>query len=87
METKDDTIKGILNYISKGGLAAVAILLCLYFGKEFLTTNTEIQKELTLIKLQLVKIQAKLVDQDKIDNKIDNKIRQHQRTYHSIYNK
>jgi len=51
METKDDTIKGILNYISKGGLAAVAILLCLYFGKEFLTTNTEIQKELTLIKL------------------------------------
>ena len=85
METKEDNIKGILNYISKGGLAAVAILLVLYFGKEFLTTNNEIQKELTSIKLQLVKIQAKLVDEDKIDSKIQSRISRHEKIYHQVY--
>lgn len=44
METKEDTFKNIITAISKGGIAAVAILLVLFFGQQFTTTYAEIQK-------------------------------------------
>lgn len=53
--------KNIVELIAKGGLSAVLLIIVLYFGNLFITNMNATNKELALIRTELVKIQTNIL--------------------------
>ena len=74
--------KSILSILKDGGVSAALIAILLYFGSQFLTSISSIQTDLANIKMQLVKIQASIITQEKIQKIVDQKIEKTVLKYH-----
>ena len=77
------TSKNLVETLAKGGLSAALIVLLMYFGGMFLSSMQEMQKDLSSIRVELVKIQASIITQEKVEHLIDEKIKILQYKYHS----
>jgi hypothetical protein len=53
--------KNIIELISKGGISAMLIIIILYFGGNFLDRLVEMQRDIADIRLELCKMQSKLL--------------------------
>lgn len=51
----------LIEVATKGGIAAVLLIIVLYFGNIFLKNMNETNKELALIRTELVKIQMNIL--------------------------
>lgn len=51
----------LIELTTKGGIAAVLLIIVLYFGNIFLKNMNETNKELALIRTELVKIQMNIL--------------------------
>lgn len=51
----------LIELATKGGIAAVLLIIVLYFGNIFLKNMNETNKELALIRTELVKIQMNIL--------------------------
>lgn len=80
MET---STKSILSILKDGGVSAALIAILLYFGSQFLTSISSIQTDLANIKMELVKIQASIITQEKIQKIVDQKIEKTVLKYHA----
>jgi len=69
------TSKNLVETLAKGGLSAALIVLLMYFGGMFLSSMQEMQKDLSSIRVELVKIQASIITQEKVEHLIDEKIK------------
>lgn len=77
--------------VKKDGLLGVLIALLIYFGTSLQTNQTQLSKELLNIKIKLVQIENKMVDEDKVDKLIQKAIKDYQEKhlakYHNENNK
>lgn len=77
-----------LQLVKKDGLLGVLIALLIYFGTNLQTNQADLSKELTNIKMKLVEMESKMVDQEKVDRIIEKAIRDHEEKhlakYHSV---
>lgn len=55
--------KNVIELITKGGITAVLAFIIFYFGGAFLSSMQEMQKDLSSIRIELVKIQSSIVTQ------------------------
>lgn len=70
--------KKFLDLIKRDGLLGVLIALLVYFGTSLQNNQTQLSKELTNIKMKLVEMESKMVDQDRVTKLIDKAIKDHQ---------
>ena len=73
----------LIELATKGGIAAVLLIIVLYFGNIFLKNMNETNKELALIRTELVKIQMNILTTQQVEKMIDTKIKLVQYHYHS----
>ena len=71
-----------MDLIKKDGLLGILIALLIYFGTALQTNQTQLQKELMNIKMKLVEMQNKMVDDQKVERMIQKAISNHQKFYH-----
>lgn len=81
METTTNA-KSIIELISKGGITAVLTFIVIYFGGSFLNSMQQMQKDLSSIRVQLVKIQSSIITQQHVEKMIQEKIKLLQYKYH-----
>ena len=74
-----------LQLIKKDGLLGILIALLIYFGTALQTNQAELSKELTNIKMKLVEMESKMVDQEKVDRIIEKAIRDHEQKHLAKY--
>lgn len=67
-----------LQLVKKDGLLGVLIALLIYFGTNLQTNQAELSKELTNIKMKLVEMESKMVDQQRVDKLIEKAIKDHE---------
>lgn len=73
----------LIELATKGGIAAVLLIIVLYFGNIFLKNMNETNKELALIRTELVKIQMNILTPQQVEKMIDTKIKLMQYHYHN----
>lgn len=77
-----------LQLVKKDGLLGILIALLIYFGTSLQNNQLEVSKQLLNIKIKLVQIQNKMVDQDRVNKLIDKAIKdceqKHLAKYHNI---
>lgn len=73
-----------LQLIKKDGLLGILIALLIYFGTALQTNQGDLQKELTNIKMKLVEMENKMVDEDKVERIVEKAILTHQKTMHGV---
>lgn len=74
-----------LELIKKDGLLGILIALLIYFGTALQTNQLQLSKELTNIKMKLVEMENKMVDEEKVERMIEKAIENHQKLYHNYY--
>lgn len=79
----ENLTKNISELISKGGIVAVLLIIVLYFGNIFIANMNETNKQLALIRTELIKIQTNILTPQQVEKMIDNKIKILQYHYHS----
>lgn len=72
-----------LQLIKRDGLLGVLIALLIYFGTALQNNQLELSKELTNIKMKLVEMENKMVDEEKVERMVEKALEQHQKVYHS----
>ena len=75
-----------LELIKKDGLLGILIALLIYFGTALQNNQLELSKELTNIKMKLVEMQNKMVDEEKVERIVEKAILTHQKTMHKNSN-
>lgn len=70
--------KKFLDLIRKDGLLGILIALLIYFGTALQHNQTQLSKELLNIKIKLVQIENKMVDEDRVTKLIDKAIKDHE---------
>ncbi len=70
--------KKFLDLIRKDGLLGILIALLIYFGTALQHNQTQLSKELLNIKIKLVQIENKMVDEDRVIKLIDKAIKDHE---------
>lgn len=75
-----------LELIKKDGLLGILIALLIYFGTALQNNQLELSKELTNIKLKLVEMQNKMVDEEKVERMVEKAILTHEKTMHGVKN-
>lgn len=70
--------KKFLDIIKRDGLLGVLIALLVYFGTNLQNNQTELSKQLLNIKIKLVQIENKMVDEDRVIKLIDKAIKDHE---------
>lgn len=75
--------KNITELLSKGGIAAALLIVVLYFGNLFIKNMNETNKELALIRTELVKIQTNILTTEQVEKMIDTKIKLLEYKFHS----
>lgn len=70
--------KKFLDLIKRDGLLGVLIALLVYFGTALQHNQTQLSKELLNIKIKLVQIENKMVDEDRVTKLIDKAIKDHE---------
>lgn len=74
-----------LELVKKDGLLGILIALLIYFGTSLQQNQTQLSKELLNIKIKLVQIENKMVDEDKVDKIIEKAIKDHQEKHLAKY--
>lgn len=74
-----------LELVKKDGLLGILIALLIYFGTALQSNQTELSKQLMNIKIKLVEIQNKMVDEEKVDRIIEKAIRDHEEKHLAKY--
>ena len=74
-----------LQLVKKDGLLGILIALLIYFGTALQTNQAELSKELTNIKMKLVEMESKMVDEQKVDRIIEKAIRDHEQKHLAKY--
>lgn len=74
-----------LQLVKKDGLLGILIALLIYFGTALQSNQTELSKQLMNIKIKLVEIQNKMVDEQKVDRIIEKAIRDHEEKHLAMY--
>ena len=74
--------KKFLDLIKRDGLLGVLIALLIYFGTALQTNQGQLSKELTNIKMKLVEMQNKMVDNQRVEAMIEKAIENHQKFHH-----
>lgn len=74
-----------LELVKKDGLLGILIALLIYFGTSLQQNQTQLSKELLNIKIKLVEIQNKMVDEEKVDRIIEKAIRDHEEKHLAKY--
>ena len=75
--------KNVFQLLTKGGITAVLAFIIIYFGGMFIKNISEIQLQLSQIRVELVKIQSTIITEDVVEKRIDDKIKLHQYHYHN----
>lgn len=75
--------KNIIEIISKGGISAMLIIIILYFGGNFLDRLAEMQRDIAEIRLEICKMQSKLLSQQQVEKMIAEKIQLHEYHFHN----
>ena len=75
--------KKFLDLIRKDGLLGILIALLIYFGTALQTAQGELSKQLTNIKLKLVEMENKVVDEERVSYLIEKEMKNHQKLYHN----
>lgn len=75
--------KNVVELITKGGIVTILAFIIMYFGSNFLTIQSEMQKDLSSIRMQLVKVQGQLMTQQKVEKIVDDKIKLLEYHYHN----
>lgn len=78
--------KKFLDLVRKDGLLGVLIALLIYFGTSLQTNQAELSKELTNIKMKLVEMESRMVDEEKVDRIIEKAIKDHEKLFHNKTN-
>ena len=76
------TTKNIVELATKGGITAILAFIIFFFGNQFLTSISAIQRDLASIRVQIVKIQASILTEEQIQRKIDEKLKLMEYKYH-----
>lgn len=66
--------KNLIEIITKGGIIGILAYIILYFGTSYMSTMSEMQKDLIQIRIELTKIQTTLLSKDDIQGMINNKM-------------
>lgn len=77
------TPKNLLQLITKGGIVTVLAFIIMYFCSNFLKIQSEMQKDLSSIRVELVKVQSQLMTQQRVEKIVDDKIKMLQYHYHN----
>lgn len=72
-----------LELIKKDGLLGILIALLIYFGTALQNNQIQLNKQLLNIKMKLVQIENKMVDEDKVVRIVERAITNHQKVYHT----
>ena len=72
-----------LQLIKRDGLLGILIALLIYFGTALQTNQGELSKELTNIKMKLVQMENKMVDEQKVQRIVEKAILTHEKTMHT----
>ena len=72
-----------LELIKKDGLLGILIALLIYFGTALQNNQIQLNKQLLNIKMKLVQIENKMVDEDKVERIVQRALTNHQKVYHS----
>ena len=75
--------KKFLDLVKRDGLLGVLIALLIYFGTALQTNQSELQKELTNIKMKLVEMENKMVDTERVEAMIQKAIQNHEKYHHT----
>lgn len=75
-----------LELIKKDGLLGILIALLIYFGTALQNNQLELSKELTNIKMKLVEMENKMVDEEKVERIVEKAILTHEKTMHGVKN-
>lgn len=70
-----ENINKITEMITRGGVAAVLLVIVLYFGNTFILSMTEMQKELATIRVEIQKLQDSVITTSTVEKMIDEKIK------------
>ena len=76
-----------LQLIKKDGLLGILIALLIYFGTALQNNQLQLSKELTNIKMKLVQMENKMVDEEKVERIVEKAILTHEKTMHGVVNK
>ena len=68
---ENQTPKTILTMLKEGGISAALIAVLIWFGTLFVNSIGEIQKDLSSIRLELVKIQSSLLTEERVEKLVD----------------
>ena len=74
--------KSLLETLAKSGISGLLIFVIIIFGLKYLEKFSEIQTDLQNIKIELVKVQNKIMDKADIEKLIDDKINLHEVKFH-----
>lgn len=74
-----------LELVKKDGLLGILIALLIYFGTSLQQNQTQLSKQLLNIKIKLVQIENKMVDEEKVDRIIEKAIRDHEQKHLAKY--
>ena len=66
-------IKSIVELLTKGGIISVLVFIIFYFGSQFLTSIQQVQKELASIRIQITKVQVKILTPEIVEKMIRDK--------------
>lgn len=78
--------KKFLDLIKRDGLLGVLIALLIYFGTALQTNQSQLSKQLTTIKMKLVQMENKMVDDQKVERMIEKAIENHEKMFHNVKN-
>lgn len=74
--------KTILTLLKEGGISAALIAVLIWFGTLFVNSIGDIQKDLSSIRLELVKIQSSLMTEERVEKIVDERIEKTILKYH-----
>lgn len=80
---ENQTPKTIFTMLKEGGISAALIAVLIWFGTLFVNSIGEIQKDLSSIRLELVKIQSSLLTEQKVEKLVDQRIQKTVLKYHN----
>lgn len=80
---ENQTPKTILTLLKDGGISAALIAVLIWFGSLFVNSIGEIQKDLSSIRLELVKIQTSLLTEQRVEKLVDQRIQKTVLKYHN----
>lgn len=73
-----------LTLVRKDGLLGILIALLIYFGTALQNNQLELSKELTNIKMKLVEMENKMVDEEKVERMVEKAIESHEKVFHKF---